>query len=92
LAKKGETNEENAFECRGSGNADDTQHSAVIGRLLLASLASLASLLRSPSALLLLQWHPVPWCYLEGRLVRLISADCTMCLYVSDQATKKLKR
>jgi hypothetical protein len=57
--KKGEINEENAFECYGCSNADGTRHSTVVSGLLLASLASLASLLRSPSALLLLQWNPV---------------------------------
>jgi hypothetical protein len=60
LAKKGETNEEIAFGRRDGGDADDSQHSAVVGRLLLASLASLASLL-----LLLLHWYQVPRRYLE---------------------------
>jgi hypothetical protein len=83
LAKKGETNEEIAFGRRDGGDADDSQHSAVVGRLLLASLASLASLL-----LLLLQWYQVPRRYPERCLVKLIGADCAMCLCLSDQVTK----
>jgi hypothetical protein len=87
LAKKGETNEEIAFGCLDGGDADDSQHSAVVGRLLLASLASLLPSLLA-SLLLLLHWYQVPRRYPERRLVRLIGADCAMCLCLSDQATK----
>jgi hypothetical protein len=40
LTNKGETNEENPFECPGSGNADGARYGTVISGLLLPSLLS----------------------------------------------------
>ena len=46
LSHRGERpNEEGYFECLGGGNADDTEHRAVIGLALLPSPPSLAPLL-----------------------------------------------
>jgi hypothetical protein len=41
LTNKGETNEENPFECLGGGNADGTRYSAVISSLLASLLSAL---------------------------------------------------
>jgi hypothetical protein len=83
FGQKGERpNEESHFGCRDGGNADGTQYSTIIGRLLLP-LASLLSATTSAPVHLLLQWHRLPGRHQTRQLVRHIRrrlGDCAFAL------------